>query len=53
MDDQKDAERYRKLKPLLDSADFNYLAEGVALIFQLPETARVSADLDATIDALE
>jgi hypothetical protein len=52
MDDWKDAERYRRLKPLLDSADFSYLAGGVALIFRLPRTARIGADLDATLDAL-
>lgn len=49
MDDQKDAERYRKLRAMLYSADFTV---GVMLVFQLPDDARVSANLDATLDAL-
>lgn len=54
--DGKDAERYRWLKARLLGADFECSAiepgAGWALTFHMPEGATVSADLDATIDAV-
>ncbi len=51
-----DAERYRWLKSRLLCADFCYgdPSEAVcALVFEIPEDMQVSADLDATIDAVK
>lgn len=50
----KDALRYQKLRKMLRCADFLYLeADEVALIFVLPPGSQVSANLDATLDALQ
>ena len=50
--DAKDASRYRWLKPHLDHANFEPDdGEGIDLVFNLPVTMAVSANLDATIDA--
>jgi Tfp pilus assembly protein FimV len=52
-----DAERYRKLRARLNSANFYPeqmdLPPGVALIFILPKGSAVSGNLDKTIDAIE
>jgi hypothetical protein len=44
-------ERYRELKALYAGADFDYQGDTV-LVFRLPFGTKVSADLDATLDAL-
>lgn len=50
---KKDAERYQKLKPMLYGACFEYDEDKIlALIFELPKGSKVSANLDATVDAL-
>ncbi len=49
-----DAERYQKLKARLHCADFAYATgegEITALVFRFDPDTRVSADLDAIIDA--
>lgn len=46
-----DAERYRVLCALYYAADFAYPEIGAALIFKWPGKARISANLDSTIDA--
>ena len=52
-----DAQRYAYLKSKLVAANFypQYmdLGDGVALVFILPKGSHVSANLDATIDALQ
>lgn len=53
VDDSVDAARYRELKSRYYGANFNIDDEGTAVImFQLPDDARVSADLDLTVDAI-
>jgi hypothetical protein len=51
---ERDAKRYRWLKSQYDGVDFDYIGDGTyaALIFDWPKDAKVSADLDATIDAV-
>jgi len=51
-----DAERYRWLKQRLLCADFSYGDSSEAcnaLVFEMPEDMRVSADLDSSIDAMK
>lgn len=53
VDDSVDAARYRELKSRYYGANFNIDDEGTAVImFQLPDDAKISADLDATVDAI-
>ena len=49
---QADAARYQWLTPKLLCADFSYGEDALcALVFEIPKTMRVSANLNATIDA--
>lgn len=51
-----DAERYKWLKQRLLCADFSYGDPSEAcnaLVFEIPEDMRVSADLDSSIDAMK
>ena len=52
--EQREAARYRKLKTMLHAADFDYGDDHLSvLVFSLPSTASVSADLDATLDGID
>ena len=49
---RKDAERYRWLRDRMVGAHFDFDDEGmVILAFEMPDTARISADCDETIDS--
>jgi hypothetical protein len=51
-DEQKDAERYRKLKARYSSAEFPAEEPDVLLVFKLPESSVVCANLDRVLDSL-
>lgn len=49
-EDMRDAARYRWLRDRLLGADFDWQGTQ-ALVFEMPQGARVSASCDATVDA--